>query len=205
MTEPTVQRRLKGHERREVIVDVAVELFARQTFESVGMRDVAAACGLTATAIYRQFESKEALLVAVFDRLGNQLSIGLREASRGKDAHDTLARLIRFHIGQVIREPGMIPIYQHEQNALPQKERARFRSQLREYVATWTTALVSLQPELPAEVARTTVVATIGALNAMPYHRSRLGSRTLIRLLDDLAWRTLGLVRPSDGVADLTA
>lgn len=202
---PQIRRRLKGHERREVIVSAAVELFARQSFDSVGMRDVAAACGLTATAIYRQFENKEALLVAIFDRCSNQILGGIREGSRGKDAHDRLIRLIRFHISQVIREPAMIPIYQHEQSALAPDERRRFRVLQRDYIETWTEALSELRPELSPEATRTTVVAVIGSLNAMAYYRTKLGNRALERLLQDIAWRSLGLDRPADDAAQATA
>ena len=55
--------------RREVIVTAAADLFARSGYAAVGMDDIGAAAGVTGPAIYRHFDSKAAVLAAVFDRI----------------------------------------------------------------------------------------------------------------------------------------
>ena len=68
----------------------ARDLFLAEGVAGFSMRKVASAAGVSATAIYRHYDDKEALLFAVaeegFRRLGQQIGIGLA-------APDPLARL----------------------------------------------------------------------------------------------------------------
>ena len=61
--------------RHEGIVDAALEVFLQDGAAGVSMRKVADAAGITAPAIYRHFQSREALL-------GEIAEIGLRELER---------------------------------------------------------------------------------------------------------------------------
>ncbi len=75
---------------RQRILDVARDLFIAGGLTGLSMRKVAAEVGVSATAIYRHFDSKEALVVAVIEE-------GFRRFAeylwRGLDARDPLARL----------------------------------------------------------------------------------------------------------------
>jgi AcrR family transcriptional regulator len=184
--------RLPADERREAILAAALQLFSRRGYDAVGMRDVATVCDLSATGIYRHFASKEALLTGLFDQLSDRMSAAMREASRMSSPRGTLAYLISFHVGLVVREPAMIPIYQREDAALPPRERERFHEIQRNYLAVWTDALTRLHPTVSPHVARTTVVATFGTMNGIALHRSGLSTRALEKLVIELAWRTLG-------------
>ncbi len=53
-------------ERRAEILDAATRLFVRKGIEGATLQDIAAEVELTASAIYRYFPSKEALVDAVF-------------------------------------------------------------------------------------------------------------------------------------------
>jgi AcrR family transcriptional regulator len=55
-------------ERRDCIVGAARALFIERGFPATGMDDIAGAAGMAAGTLYNYFPSKEALLVAVFDR-----------------------------------------------------------------------------------------------------------------------------------------
>jgi AcrR family transcriptional regulator len=52
---------------KERIFDAAVDLFSRQGYDRTSMRRIAEAVGLTESAIYRHYPSKEAILESVFD------------------------------------------------------------------------------------------------------------------------------------------
>jgi AcrR family transcriptional regulator len=192
VTQAAPRRRLPTERRREEILAAALDLFGRRGFDAVGMRDVAAACELSATGIYRHFVNKEALLLGLFDRLSDLMRDAMRNASRADSPGLVLDRLVRFHVGFVLREPVMIPVYQREEAALPPGERDLFRELLRDYLALWTHALMQLNPDVSLEVARTTVVATFGTMNGIPLHTSGLSPRALEKLVTELAWRTLG-------------
>src|SRR5438034_10501278 len=66
------RRRLPPAERRRRILDGALDLFAREGYTDTSMADVAAAAGVTPPVIYRHFDSKRELFLAV---LGDQTSL----------------------------------------------------------------------------------------------------------------------------------
>ena len=97
MPSPDQQRqvrpvRTRDPARKQRILDAAADLFARNGFHSVSMEDIGEAVGITASAIYRHYDSKTAVLVAMFDRVIDQLlSEGQRlAADRQADPLDAL-------------------------------------------------------------------------------------------------------------------
>lgn len=52
---------------KERIFEVATELFAKEGYNIVSMRDIAKKVGITEGAIYRHYENKEAILDDIFD------------------------------------------------------------------------------------------------------------------------------------------
>lgn len=65
---PQPKRRLKPAERRSQIVDAAVAFFAEVGLEG-RTRDLSARLGIGQSLLYKYFESKEALIEAVFERV----------------------------------------------------------------------------------------------------------------------------------------
>ncbi|HTT75571.1 MAG TPA: TetR/AcrR family transcriptional regulator [Candidatus Binataceae bacterium] len=57
-----------AEERRELILDAALQVFANATFADAKMDDVAAAAGLSKGALYLYFPTKEALLQSLIKR-----------------------------------------------------------------------------------------------------------------------------------------
>jgi len=52
--------------RRALIMEAALELFKRKPFDEIGMRDIAAAAGVSPASIYRYFPSQEELFIEAF-------------------------------------------------------------------------------------------------------------------------------------------
>jgi AcrR family transcriptional regulator len=95
-TAPAVRQLLPREERRASILRGAADAFARSGFAPTSMDDVAAACGVSRLIVYRHFDTKEdlyrAILQQVFDRLGEELEVGLTTGStRGLGARTLLA------------------------------------------------------------------------------------------------------------------
>jgi TetR/AcrR family transcriptional regulator, cholesterol catabolism regulator len=65
---PLVPASRPSRGRRDAIIDVAAEQFARQGFHGVSMRDIAKANGSSVAALYNHFASKDDLLLAVGER-----------------------------------------------------------------------------------------------------------------------------------------
>ena len=58
---------MAGSDRRNQLLDAALEVFSRKGFEGTTTKEVAAAAGVTEAIIFRHFPSKQALYTAVLD------------------------------------------------------------------------------------------------------------------------------------------
>ncbi|HLK43031.1 MAG TPA: helix-turn-helix domain-containing protein, partial [Thermoleophilia bacterium] len=65
--------RLPAARRRRQLLEVALEVFARQGFHGTSMDEVAEAAGVTKPVLYQHFRSKRLLYLELLDDVGNQL------------------------------------------------------------------------------------------------------------------------------------
>ncbi|MFL5339442.1 MAG: TetR/AcrR family transcriptional regulator [Gemmataceae bacterium] len=72
--------RTKKPEQAERMLDAAARLFGHQRFHEVRMDDVANEAGVGKGTIYRYFEDKDQLYLALLDRAARQLHSRIREA-----------------------------------------------------------------------------------------------------------------------------
>jgi AcrR family transcriptional regulator len=90
----------------ERILEHARDLYVEAGMNGFSMRKVAARAGITATAIYRHFDSKEALLMAVveagFQRFGRYLLRGLE----GRTPLERLERSGEGYLRFALEHPG---------------------------------------------------------------------------------------------------
>jgi AcrR family transcriptional regulator len=75
--------RLPAAERREQILDVAVQVFAKNGFHSTSMNDVAEAAGVTKPVLYQHFDSKQDLYLALLDEVGARMITAITKATAG--------------------------------------------------------------------------------------------------------------------------
>lgn len=62
----------KGEDTRERIYSTALTLFRHRGFDATTMRDVAAAAGMSLGAAYHYFPSKDAIVLAYYDRVSKE-------------------------------------------------------------------------------------------------------------------------------------
>jgi AcrR family transcriptional regulator len=100
------RRRMPTAERRAVILRAAGPLFARDGYASTRLDDVAAAAGVSKPILYRHFESKKALYVALLDKHEADLPTFFeRVAGVAQDlGPEALVRLILEHWLDYVRE-----------------------------------------------------------------------------------------------------
>jgi AcrR family transcriptional regulator len=77
-------------EHRRRILDAATALFAERGYETTGMRELAAAIGMSPPAIYHYFESKEALMDALIDDSLRGPQGGIRRLPEGGSLREIL-------------------------------------------------------------------------------------------------------------------
>ena len=74
MVDAEKRRRLAAPERRRLIVDAAGRLFGERGHDGTRLDDVAAAAGVTKPVLYRHFDDKTALYLALLERHREDLS-----------------------------------------------------------------------------------------------------------------------------------
>src|SRR5438552_155222 len=141
-------------ERRERILASATSLFEENGFHGAGIDDIAAAAGVTGPAIYRHFKNKDAVLVALFDRLAERLA-AILAAVIPLTGREGLETLVRLHVRLAFEERALIVVYISEERNLPDAERKRARRFQRAYVEAWADlldgrAIASMQLAGPA-------------------------------------------------------
>ena len=95
--------------RRDQIVEAALAVLGTRSVQDLGMADIARRVGLVPSAIYRHFRSKDEVLDAVLQRVGNRLLQNVRTVrTQTADPLERLRRLLMQHV-QLVREDQGIP------------------------------------------------------------------------------------------------
>jgi AcrR family transcriptional regulator len=81
-----------GHDR-EAVLRTAIDLFNRRGYDATSISDLAAELGVTKSAVYHHFVSKEALLSAALDEALEGLSSAVEAASAATDGEPSSVRL----------------------------------------------------------------------------------------------------------------
>jgi len=80
--------------RRQHILDAAVRVFGSEGVVNTSVADVAAACGLVPAGVYYHFETKEAVLAAVMETIGQEIVAAMRPVEPiGPPAEDLAERV----------------------------------------------------------------------------------------------------------------
>lgn len=186
--------RVRDPERKERILAAAADLVARNGYHAVSMADIGAAAGITGSGIYRHFESKSALLVALFDRAIDRLLDDARKIVQDtRDLPVALRHLVAGQVEFVVADRELALVYHHEINNLPAEDRRRLRRKQRLYLEEWVHLLNELRQDLTDTDVRVIVHAAIGAVQSTLFHSSGLADNHLRRLLADAAWAVLGV------------
>ncbi len=97
---------LPREERREMILDAALEIFARHGYEIADVDDIARQAGIGKGTIYRQFPSKRHLFVAVIDRGFDQLQERMQQlCTLQRSFDDTVAVGLKLHVDFFVENP----------------------------------------------------------------------------------------------------
>ncbi len=169
----TVSPQVRAGGRREQILAVAAQLFARHGFHGVSIADLGAAVGVSGPALYRHFPGKEALLEEMLVGISEHLLAGGQErAAATDDPRELLAALVEFQLNFSLREPELIVVQDRDLANLPAAGRRRVRQLQRTYVEIWVDALQRATPGLPAESARIAAHGAFGLLNSTPHSGS---------------------------------
>lgn len=197
-SEPATPRR-RDPDRRARILAAAAALAARRGFHAVAMDEIGSEAGIVGSGVYRHFNSKQDILVALLDqamaRLQSEASDILAAAP---DDRTALSLLVRAHIAVAMHDRDVLTVYHREAYSLPDADRRRLRREQRHYIEEWVAVLGPLRPELADGELRLLVHAAIGAVQATLFYRSGLAPDRLTELLDITAHACLGVGPTTD-------
>jgi AcrR family transcriptional regulator len=189
-------RRRRDPGRKERILVAAAALGARRGFDAISMADIGAEAGIVGSGVYRHFDSKTAILVAMADRVMDRLMIRSAEIiAAGLDEGQSLTLLVRDHIEVALTDRDALAIYHREVRTLPEDERRRLSRAQRHYIEEWVHLLAPLRPDLADREVRLAVHAAIGAIQSTLFFRSGLADERLTELLEGMAHACLGTDR----------
>lgn len=153
-------------DRRDLLIDAAIELFGRRGYWAATMDDLGAAADIAGPSIYQHFSSKSDLLVAVFTRGNEGLRLGLSRAlDEGRDPADTLRLLVDSYVDFVLGHPEVNRLLINESLYLPELERASVRGMQHRYVGEWVNLLQETHPGLDQPTARFITHAVLSVVN----------------------------------------
>jgi AcrR family transcriptional regulator len=203
-------RAVRDPDRRERILSAAAELIAQRGYLGVNLTDIGTAAGIVGSGIYRHFDSKAAILVAMFDRVVDRLIADAEALLRRfdqpggpDDPAGTLAALVRDQVRFTITERKLCQVYLEESRNLPAGDLRRLRWKQRHYIDLWVDVLGAVRPELTVAQRQVVVHAAIAGIQSVLRHHSQLPEPELAALLASIARGALGLA-PEPGHHHLT-
>lgn len=188
----------RGRRRREAVLDAAARLFRVHGFHGVTVDDLGAAAGITGPGLYRHFPSKDAVLMAVLDRVWLRLRPALDTAADRPPA-DAFEVLLAAQLDLALGQPDALVVLVRELRHLPDDYRARASRNHERWVAGWARAIAGLHPDLDAEEARAAAIALHGLIDAAALDTTAGAGELAVRraLLDRLARGALAAAGPA--------
>ena len=102
-------------DKRDLILRAATKLFARRGFFNAQVADVAREAGVAAGTVYLYFQSKDDLLISIFERTMHDGLEAARQALAGvSDPVERLRRLARVHLERLGQDRDLAVVFQVE-------------------------------------------------------------------------------------------
>ena len=154
MSAPSKSASTEESPRVEQIITAALGLFSQRGFAGVGIDEIGEAVGITGSAVYRHYESKDAILVSAYDYVAKRTQHAVEEAKKaGGTPTETLTAILRAYVRLCIDQADLTVVVSRELDTLKTAQRRRLGRDLRAFVEVLSEMLTTIRPELsPAEI-----------------------------------------------------
>ena len=184
--------------RRDVILGVAADLFARRGYRATSLADLAAASGIAKPTLFHYFRSKQHILYELYSQTMDMALWQLGQVARAElDPAGALHRMLCEHTLLILENRALFTIlFDEEQELSPAQLRAIKRQQKR-YIELMVQPLRQLQAGdgLRAGLAPKIAVQGLIGMASWVYRwyeaDRRLGAGEIASMLADLALRGL--------------
>lgn len=165
--------KLKTEDRQVELVQVALALAAERSPVEITTGDLARAVGITQGAVFRHFESKEAIWLAALDWAHQSLMGSLHHVAQLGQANalDALRAVFMAHIDFVQEHPG-VPrlVFQELQHARPTPLKEKVQQLMADYRGLISSLLAKAHQEAliaPGVDRQSAVVLFMGAVQGL--------------------------------------
>ncbi|MDV3125926.1 TetR/AcrR family transcriptional regulator [Mycobacterium sp. 21AC1] len=178
--------------RRELLLEVAADLFLRHPYDSVTVQMICAKAGISGPGLYRHFQNKQALLIAVVETSLESLHQFARATAEAEpDPRAALNAMVDFHIRTVLVGPPTPLIFLKNEHAFPESDRRRIRREMNLYAEEWISTVSQLRPELSEPEVRLLTHAVFSMLNAVATLNKGLDHDSIIKTMSTAAIQAL--------------
>lgn len=126
--------------KRETILTESIRLFANRGFHEVTIEDIGYASGIPASAVYRHFPNKAAILEAALWRAADRTTTVISEAlAVSHSPREALVELVRRYVELSCADAALIGVYESEFGHLRDSARIELRRRQRITVDEWAT------------------------------------------------------------------
>lgn len=177
-----VRRRPK--DRKKQILDQAVGLFIERGFHSVKLEDIAEAAGVTARALYRHYDNKQALLAEAI-RTGQDQYQSARRLTEGETEPTPrpLNADLEDLIAAAVASRALTVLWQREARYLNEDDRTAVRRRINAIVAGMRDSVLLEVPDLSPQHSELRAWAVSSTLTSLGRHSLSLPGEELKKLL----------------------
>ncbi|GAA0955688.1 TetR/AcrR family transcriptional regulator [Actinocorallia libanotica] len=196
------RRRARGaaapaSERRDHLVRLAAELFAKKGFQATTVREIADEAGILSGSLYHHFDSKESIVDEILSNFYTELKAANRAAIEQGGPDEALGALVRIAFGTLEPHRAAITVLQNDWNYLKGLDRFAYLIKAEEDVEEmWITAIRSgqdaglfradLEPRLTYRMIRDTIWVTVRWFHTDGFDTEALTAHYLNVLLDGI-------------------
>ncbi len=192
VSEPQRRKRSDGMRRREQILAAAAELFSQRGFDATGIDEVGDAVGITGSAIYRHFASKDELFQQVLARaLTSRIEGTAAIVEEASTAEEALDRLTDNLIESVLNERSLSATLWRDLRHLDAEGTGFYDRHHRLQVEEFVHGLRGVRPDLSDAERRARVDALYGLVLSAVETDSGLERASLQATLTELGRRAL--------------
>lgn len=193
MTERMPERGTRPHNRREIVIAAAAELFATRGYANVGIGEIAAAVNVSPSALYRHFSGKQEILreAIAWGTRARTAAVRLGEPDALDDVLSGMAR-------STLDTRWSTSLWTQEVRNLGEDERQEIRAEIRKLPTTFASKLVDQRPELSTTDAEVLAWSALDVLASISFHEERLPTAQFTRVLRDCMARIVAVAVPTE-------
>lgn len=161
--------------RREALLIVATDQFARYGFPNVGLEDIGQAAGIAGPSVYNYFDTKVDIVVRILSRAADALWLDLdRVLHLSPDPVAALDGVVTGYVEFATGHPALMRVVTAQPGNLPEPAQQVVDQRSREYAKEWVALVSQVRPDLPDRHVAFVVRCAIDVINGTNYlHRIR--------------------------------